>query len=130
MENELDHSILQGRRDRVEEEFELLLTVGWLLGVLEVSDDIFLEVAGDAHVLHRSVCQIYWFLKFCVLNVQVLNDQGHVSEDVGVDDSSKRDSSHAKEDFPVSYGSDIIASQQQDGIIDADHVFVENIWAK
>ena len=89
-----------------------------------------MEVAGNAHVFHRSICQIYRFLKFCVLYVQVLYDQSHVSKDIGVNDSPERDSSHAKEDFPVSDRSDIIASQQQDGVIDADHVFVEDIRAK
>ena len=118
----MDDLIPQRRRQASIEVLELLLAVLRLLGVLQVADDVLLQLLRHVHVLHGRVGEVNRFLELGVLLVQILNNQRHIAEDDRVDDGAERDSRSAEEDFPLADRSDVVAGQEEDGIVDGDEV--------
>ena len=99
-----------------------MLSILRLLGILQVAYYIFLQLSWQVHVLHGCICQINGILKLCVLQVEILNDQCHVTKDVRIYDSAKEDCCGAEEDLPLPQRRDVIASQQKDGIVNGYQV--------
>jgi hypothetical protein len=77
-------------------------------------------------ILHCCVDSVHFLLEGVRLFVKVLDEHGHVSKDVGVDDGAQGVGKQHEEDLDVAHRQDVVARQQQHRVIQADKVLPDN----
>ena len=76
------------------------------------------------HVFHGCIGGIDLALELGRLFVQVRDDQGHVTKDVGVDDGADRDEGCDESYLESASRQDVVAREQQHGVVQRDEVLV------
>lgn len=117
LENELDDLVLQTWRDVLDEQCQLLLILLTLLCILKEADDSRLEWRVKADVLHGSVYLIKLLLESISLPVEILNQHGHVTQNVSIDDGAHRIRKHNEEHLKIADGERIVTSHEKHRVV-------------
>ena len=88
LEDKLDYSMLQTGWNVLNEQFQLLLVLLLLLGELQEAHNSRLNVRRDLDILHGRIDLVQLFLEGVSFLVQILDENSHISEDIGVDNSA------------------------------------------
>ena len=88
LEDKLDYLMLQTGGNVLNEQFQLLLVLLLLLGELQEAHNSRLNVRRDLDILHGRIDLVQLFLEGVSFLVQILDENSHISEDIGVDNSA------------------------------------------
>lgn len=95
-----------------------------LLDVLQIGDDFRLDFLRQLHVLHRGIRRVNLPLELSRLLVEIRNDQSHITENIGVNDSTQADGDCHECDLECASRDNIIACQEEHGMIHRDPILV------
>ena len=113
LKDELYDLILDAGHKTFDELVLIFQTLLLFLGVLKETNDFNLKIVGYFHILHGRVDSVTLLLKGISFFVQVLDQNCHISQNVGIYDCSKGLSQEYEKDLQVRYWIDIIASHKQ-----------------
>ena len=92
--------------------------------VLQITDDFKSNVTGQLNVAHHSVCCVDLRLKGLSFHVQIPDDESHITENVGVNQSSQNDPKSTNSDLIHAYWRNIISSHLDNSVVDRNPVLI------
>ena len=95
-----------------------------LLNVLEVRDDTILYLLGKLHVFHGCIRRVNLTLELGRFLVQIGNDKGHITKDVGINNGTDSNCTRHKRNLKCASWQNIIASEKKHSMVECDKVLV------
>ena len=113
LEDEFDNLMFQTWRNVLDEKGQFFLILLTLLCELEETNDTRLEIERKLDVLHSSVNLIKLLLESILFSVKILDQDSHITQDIGIDDGSNCITENNKEHLDITNWEGIITSHEQ-----------------